>query len=228
MELVISAPTVTGRRSRGQPKKPRPSPRHDAQAITATQPEAAWQTVEWREGSRGMLRQPVVALRVHAGRGCARQSQTPGRSWTGPEGWLLGERPLPGEEGEPRWFFRSLPVETPLSRLVERAHLRWPIEQFYEDATGEGGLDQFQGRTWEGLHRQVALLMLAYTFLMLQSVAPESSTDPVSGTAFPPSATSQSSPVPPTSPRAALPGSGVMADSNQASQSVPSSPKLTE
>jgi SRSO17 transposase len=40
-------------RKRGQPKKPRPAPRHDAQKITAAQSEEAWQTIEWREGSRG-------------------------------------------------------------------------------------------------------------------------------------------------------------------------------
>jgi SRSO17 transposase len=201
-------------RSRGQPKKPRPSPRHDAQAITTAQPEAAWQTVEWRNGSRGILHKEFVALRVHAGTGCLRHSETHGRSWTGPEGWLLGERPLPGEEGEPRWFFSSLPADTPLARLVELAHLRWPIEQFYEDAKGECGLDHFQGRTWEGVHRHVALVMLAYTFLMLQSLEPESSTAPASGTAFPPSATPQSSRLPPAGPRAALPGSRLMADRN--------------
>jgi len=113
-------------RKRGQPRKPRPAPRHDAQAITAAQPEEAWQTVEWREGSRGPLRKHFVAIRVHAGTGCARHSETHGRSWTGPEGWLLGERPLPGEEGEPKWFFSSLSAETTLSRLVELAHMRLP------------------------------------------------------------------------------------------------------
>jgi SRSO17 transposase len=147
-----------------------------------------------------------VELRVQAGTGCLRHNETHGRSWTGPQGWLLGERPLPGEEGKPRWFFSSLPADTPISRLVELAHLRWPIEQFYEDAKGECGLDQFQGRTWEGLHCHVALVMLAYTFLMLQSVEPESSTEPASGTAFTPSATPQSSRLPPAGPRAALRG----------------------
>lgn len=173
-------------RRRGQPKKPRPAPRHDAQAITQAQSEDAWQIVEWRDGSRGPLRKQFLALRVHAGTGGARHSATHGRSWTGPEGWLIGERPLPGEEGEPRWFFSSLPANTPISRLVELAHLRWPIEQFYEDAKGECGLDHFQGRTWTGLHRHIALVMLAYTFLMLQSLEPELSPTPASGTVFPP------------------------------------------
>ena len=42
------------------------------------------------------------------------------------------------------------------------------IEQFYEDARQECGLDNFQGRRWDGLHRHLALVMLAYSFLALQ------------------------------------------------------------
>jgi len=63
----------------------------------------------------------------------------------------------------------ALTAETPLLRLVELAHLRWPVEKFYEDAKGECGFDHFQGRSWTGLHRHLALVMLAYSFLMIQS-----------------------------------------------------------
>jgi SRSO17 transposase len=212
MRETVATQVQTPARKRGQPKKPRPAPRHDAQAVTQAQPKEAWQTVEWREGSQGTLCKQFVALRVHAGTGCARHSETHGRSWTGPEGWLIGERPLPGEEGEPKWFFSSLPAETKLSRLVELAHLRWPIEQFYEDAKGECGLDHFQGRGWDGLHRHLALVMLAYTFLMLQSLEPEVPAAPASEAAFPPGTADQSASVPSAGAGAALPRSGLMAD----------------
>jgi SRSO17 transposase len=228
MREAAATQSQTPARKRGQPKKPRPAARHDAQAITDAQPEEDWQTVEWREGSRGPLRKQFVALRVHAGTGCARHSETHGRSWTGPEGWLIGERPLPGEEGEPKWFFSSLPAETPLSRLVELAHLRWPIEQFYEDAKGECGLDHFQGRSWDGLHRHLALVMLAYTFLMLQSSGPGVSAASETGAAFSPGAADQSTSLPSAGAGAALPGSGLMADGNGPSQSVSPSSKLKE
>lgn len=228
MRQVVINQAEPSPRKRGQPRKPRPAPRHDAQAITKAQPEEAWQTVEWREGSRGSLRKQFVALRVHAGTGCARHSATHGRSWTGPEGWLLGERPLPGEDGELKWFFSSLPADTPLSRLVELAHLRWPIEQFYEDAKGECGLDHFQGRRWEGLHRHLAIVMLTYTFLMLQSLGQEVAAAPAPGAAFPPSTADQSASMPSAGAGAALPRSGLMAYRNRASQSVSSSKKLTE
>jgi len=211
MQQAEAEQTVPGPRKRGQPKKPRPASRHDAQEITQAQPEDAWQTVEWREGSRGPLRKQFVAIRVHAGTGCARHSESHGRSWTGPEGWLLGERPIPGEEGEPKWFFSCLPADTPLSRLVELAHLRWPVEQFYEDAKGECGFDHFQGRSWEGLHRHLALVMLAYTFLMLQSLGQEVQADPAPKAAFPPCAAIEPSGLPSPDARAALPGCGLMA-----------------
>src|SRR6185503_4034365 len=104
------------------------------------------------------------------------------RVTTGPEGWLIGERPLPGERGDAKWYFSTLPADTPPARLIAVAHQRWVIEQFYEDAKGECGLDDYQGRRWDGLHRHVALSMLAYSFLACQRLAPR--VPPAAG--FPP------------------------------------------
>ena len=56
-----------------------------------------------------------------------------------------------------------------LERLAALAKSRWAIEQFYEDAKGECGLGDYQGRRWDGLHRHLALVMVAYSFLMLHS-----------------------------------------------------------
>jgi hypothetical protein len=59
-----------------------------------------------------------------------------------------------------------LPADASLQRLILLAHARWVIEQFYEDAKQECGFDHYQGRSWDGLHRHLALVMLAYSFLM--------------------------------------------------------------
>jgi SRSO17 transposase len=186
MEAIEAEQAQPREHKGGQPKKPRPAPRHDAKAVTDALSEEVWQQVQWRQGSKGTLRKQYAAIRVHAGTGCARHSETHGRTWTGPEIWLLAERPLPGEQGDPKWFVSNKPITTPLSRLVELAHLRWPIEQFYEDAKGECGFDQFQGRSWEGLHRHLALVMVAYTFLVVQSLKREIHQDPAPQGTFSP------------------------------------------
>jgi len=75
--------------------------------------------------------------------------------------------PQEKEEEQIKYWFSVLPKETSLQRLVLLAHARWVIEQFYEDAKQECGLDHYQGRSWQGLHRHLTLVMLAYSFLML-------------------------------------------------------------
>jgi SRSO17 transposase len=159
-------------RGRGQPQKPRPAPLYAAKAVLDALPADRWQPITWREHDAVVLRKHFVAVRVHWATGGAQFSTSHHRVTTGPEGWLLGERPLPGEHGEVKWYYSNLPVDTPLHRQVELAHSRWPIEQFYEDAKGECGLDHYQGRRWDGLHRHLALVMLAYSFLARQRWMP--------------------------------------------------------
>lgn len=148
-------------RGRGQPKKPRPAPLYQAKAVLDALPEDCWQTITWREAEGTALRKQFVAVRRHWATGGAPCSTSHPRVFTGPDGWRLGERPVPGEGGEVQWYSRNLPADTPRQRLVELAHSRWPIEQFYADATGECGLDHYQGRRWDGLARHLALVMLA-------------------------------------------------------------------
>jgi SRSO17 transposase len=159
-------------RGRGQPQKPRPAPLYTAKGVLEVLPEDRWQTITWREHEDTVLRKQFVAVRVHWATGGAQCSTSHHRVYTGPEGWLLGERPVPGDSGDRKWYFSILPADTPLRRLVELAHSRWPIEQFYEDAKGECGLDHYQGRRWDGLHRHLALVMLAYSFLACQRWTP--------------------------------------------------------
>ena len=184
-------PTYGGR---GQPRKPRPAPLYSVKELIEAQSVEDWQTIEWRQGTKGTMRAQVLALRVHWATGSQRHSTSHSRVHTGPEGWLLAERSVPtpqsqepatdearspddtaqqevaGEQEAPeiKYWFSTLPPDASLERLVTLAHARWVIEQFYEDAKQECGLDDFQGRRWDGLHRHLALVMLAYSFLALQ------------------------------------------------------------
>src|SRR5688572_23907610 len=184
------APSYGGR---GQPPKERPAPLYSARELIGSLPEEAWRTVSWREGSKGTLSKQMVALRAHRATGSDRHSIDHELVLTAAQGWLIAERPLAGQpssahkkkegEEELKYYYSTLGTEVSLKRLASLAKSRWAIEQFYEDGKGECGLSDYQGRRWEGLHRHLALSMLAYCFLMLHSsVTPD--TDSSSSEAF--------------------------------------------
>jgi SRSO17 transposase len=210
-------------RGRGQPKKPRPAPLYEAKAVLEALAEDRWQSITWREHDDVVLRKQFVAVRVHWATGGAQFCTSHHRVSTGPEGWLLGERPIPGDRGDRKWYFSTLPADTPLHRLVELAHSRWPIEQFYEDAKGECGLDHYQGRRWDGLHRHLALVMLAYSFLARQRWTPTDSVgfSPLWGAPVVPGGPSPGAHV-------ALPGCRVMAYRHQSNCSLSPQADLTK
>lgn len=136
-----------------------------AQSILAELPAEAWQRIAWREGAKGSLVKQFARVLVHrtGQRGKHLDSA----------GWLIGERPLPGHVGDPKYYFAWGLDERSLQELVELVHVRWVIERFYQDAQGELGLDHYEGRLWHGFHRHVALVMLAHSFLTLrQSYGP--------------------------------------------------------
>jgi SRSO17 transposase len=81
------------------------------------------------------------------------------------EGWLVGERAPRGQPEERKYFWSNLPLDPPLEALAGYAHRRHAIEPFHEEAKGELGWDQYQGRLWPGFHRHAVTVMLAYSVL---------------------------------------------------------------
>jgi hypothetical protein len=162
-------------------------------------------------------------VRVHSATGGAPCSTSHHRVSTGPEGWLLGERPVPGERGEGKWYVSNLPADTPRQRLVELAHSRWPIEPCSADAKGECGLAHDQGRRGEGRHRHLALVILAYSFLVRQRWMPANPAgfSPLGGAPVVPSGPSPGAPV-------ALPRCGVVAHRDQPDCPFPPQADLTK
>src|SRR3712207_2053063 len=170
----------------------------------------------------------MVALRAHRATGSPRHSTTTHeRVLTTAQGWLIAERPLrPGGEElgeeELNYYYSSLGADVSPARLAALAHSRWAIEQFYEDAKGECGLGDYQGRRWDGLHRHLALAMVAYSFLMLHSSVTggeSSSGEPL----FPHGAAHYASGHPPTGTGVVARRSGAMVHRHRSHRDLPSS-----
>ena len=77
---------------------------------------------------------------------------------------LLIRRSL-GEKQELAFYLTSAPPGTTLADLVRVAGPRWTIEECFEAAKGEVGLDQYEVRSWTGWHRHITLAMLALAYL---------------------------------------------------------------
>jgi SRSO17 transposase len=57
------------------------------------------------------------------------------------------------------------PAATPLSEFVRVAGVRWAIEDSFESAKGEVGLDQYEVRRWVSWYRHITLALLAHAYL---------------------------------------------------------------
>lgn len=68
-------------------------------------------------------------------------------------------------DGEMAFFSTWCPAGTKIKTLVEVEGHRWAIEDSFETAKNELGLDHNETRSWHGWHRHVSLVMLAFAML---------------------------------------------------------------
>jgi SRSO17 transposase len=80
--------------------------------------------------------------------------------WT--RGLLIRRRPA---DGDLAFFTTWCPEGTPVETLARVEGRRWVIEDAFETAKNELGLDHNETRSWHGWHRHVSLVMLAFALL---------------------------------------------------------------
>lgn len=78
--------------------------------------------------------------------------------------WLLVRRKI-GEPRELAYYVVFADAETTLEEMVTVAGTRWAIEESFETAKGEVGLDQYEVRSWHGWYRHITLALLAHAYL---------------------------------------------------------------
>jgi SRSO17 transposase len=96
------------------------------------------------------------------------------------EHWLLIRRSI-CDPTDMAFYVTFAPHTSELRDLAAVAGLRWTIEECFQSAKGETGLDHCEARSWHGWHRHMTLSMLAFAFLaclrarLLETQAPAAS-----------------------------------------------------
>jgi SRSO17 transposase len=130
---------------------------------------AKWQTISWRTGTKGKLKARFAAVRVRTADGPPQRIGDKGQQHLpGDEAWLVGERRASGER---KYYLANLPTGTNLRTLAATVKARWVCEQAHQQMKEELGLDHFEGRSWQGLHRHALMTMIAYAFLQHRRLA---------------------------------------------------------
>lgn len=110
---------------------------------------SAWQRISAGAGSKGPRMYSWAVIDI--------PSSIPGREWI-----MLRRNDSTGELAYYRCWS---PQPVPLHTLVRVAGRRWTIEESFQAAKGQAGLDEHQVRTWTSWRRWVILSMLAVAFL---------------------------------------------------------------
>ncbi len=124
-----------------------------AAQVVASWPAEAWERLSAGEGSQGPRWYDWACMTM------------PWRDApAGMTHFLLARRSVSHPE-ELAYYFVFGPTDVTLAQLALVAGTRWQVEQAFELAKGEVGLDEYEVRTWTGWYRHVTLAMFALAYL---------------------------------------------------------------
>jgi SRSO17 transposase len=124
--------------------------------LAALLPDEAWVVLSAGEGSKGPRLYEWAWLQLPDETGAASERAR----------WVLIRRSL-SDRSERAYYRVYAPATTTLAQVVRVTGSRWKIEEGYEQAKGQVGLDQYEVRTWRAWYRYMTLALLAYAALVV-------------------------------------------------------------
>ncbi|MFJ4469578.1 IS701 family transposase [Streptomyces sp. NPDC089424] len=126
-------------------------------------PEDAWERHSCGAGAKGPRVYDWAAARLPAIDDFDGDAPTHDR-------WVLARRSL-ARPDEIAYYLAYAPAGTGITELVRIAGTRWAIEEAFQAAKNECGLDQYEVRRYPGWYRHITLAMLAHAFLAAMAAA---------------------------------------------------------
>jgi len=134
--------------------------RGTAEEIAQNLSKSAWRRLSAGEGTKGPRLHDWAYLEL-ADLNAGEYSDTLIGPWT--RGLLI--RRSIADPADLAFFSTWCPKGTTMAKLVAIEGHRWAIEDSFETAKNEFGLDHNETRSWHGWHRHVSLVMLAFAMM---------------------------------------------------------------
>jgi len=127
-------------------------------ALWAEQKTVDWHRVSWKRAGGKTRRTRLAWLKVYLVSALKRGAEDL------EEVWLVAD--WPEGEAEPYHYYLAHLHRPPApSRCLRLSRSRWNIEQYFQRAKDDLGLDHFEGRSWRGFHHHLLMAVLAYLFV---------------------------------------------------------------
>ncbi|MFI5689499.1 IS701 family transposase [Streptomyces sp. NPDC051636] len=124
-------------------------------------PNEAWERRSCGDGAKGPRVYHWAALQITCIEDFEGEMPTHQR-------WALARRSISKPE-EIAYYLAYAPLGTTVEHLVRVAGIRWAIEEAFQAAKNECGLDQYEVRRYTGWMRHITLAMLAHAFLAVMA-----------------------------------------------------------
>jgi SRSO17 transposase len=129
--------------------------------IVAGFPATQWKPCSWTVTSGRKQRTRLSWCEVYLEHRLRQHGQEPEKAWLVVD-W-------PADTAAPyHYYLAHLHGAPTKARCLKLSRSRWHIEQYFQRAKDDLGLDHFEGRSWRGFHHHLVLSAIAYLFILVQ------------------------------------------------------------
>jgi SRSO17 transposase len=128
--------------------------------LWAGQKAVKWQACTWKAADGQRRHTRLAWMKVYLPGALDRGSQSL------EEVWLVVDWPEGAAEAY-HYYLAHLHRKPTVARILRLSRSRWNIEQYFQRAKDDLGLDHYEGRSWRGFHHHLVMAVLAYLFVVV-------------------------------------------------------------
>lgn len=126
---------------------------HKVRDVLKTMDESGWKKISAGKGTKGDRYYQWCRIKINS---------VSSNGWSR---WLMIRRNLKNSD-DVAFYIAFSPDEKTLENMAKAAGSRWTIEECFEMAKGEVGLDHYEVRSWTGWYRHITLSLFALSYLV--------------------------------------------------------------